>query len=182
MFGRKWSPPVHLSDRVTGRPDWADPPQLQMSARDKHAPGSQTLAAPLFVPVNTGRRRRRRAQRKVRAVEATARRARLDAERDRVRAEREERRRAEYLPPGGQPGPDALRCYRRLRVPPHRATSEVLGAAYPFLAEAGLDVEGLFIGQDAWSGSSFCFDPWVLYEKGVLTNPNCLLAGVVGKG
>ncbi len=40
----------------------------------------------------------------------------------------------------------------------------------------------MFIGQDAWSGSSFCFDPWVLYRQGVLTNPNCLLAGVVGKG
>jgi hypothetical protein len=140
------------------------------------------LAAPLFVPANTNRRKRRRALRKVRAVEATARRARLEAERERMRAEREERRRAEYLPPGGQPGPDALRSYRRLRIPPHRATSEVLGAAYPFLAEAGLGVEGLFIGQDAWSGSSFCYDPWVLYEKRVLTNPNCLLAGVVGKG
>jgi hypothetical protein len=58
----------------------------------------------------------------------------------------------------------------------------VLAAAYPFLAEAGLGAEGLFIGQDAWSGSSFCYDPWVLYRAGVLTNPNCLLAGVVGKG
>lgn len=67
-------------------------------------------------------------------------------------------------------------------MPPHRATSEVLGAAYPFLAEAGLGVKGLFIGQDAWSGSSFCYDPWVLYRNGGLTNPNCLLAGVVGKG
>lgn len=28
----------------------------------------------------------------------------------------------------------------------------------------------------------FCFDPWVLYRQGALTNPNCLLAGVLGKG
>ncbi|TAM87045.1 MAG: ATP-binding protein, partial [Jatrophihabitans sp.] len=58
----------------------------------------------------------------------------------------------------------------------------MLAGAYPFLAEAGLGPEGLYIGQDAWSGSSFCYDPWVLYRAGVLTNPNCLLAGVVGKG
>jgi type IV secretory pathway VirB4 component len=58
----------------------------------------------------------------------------------------------------------------------------VLAGAYPFLAEAGLGSEGVYIGQDAWSGGGFCFDPWELYRQGVLTNPNCLLAGVVGKG
>jgi type IV secretory pathway VirB4 component len=71
---------------------------------------------------------------------------------------------------------------RPLRLPSHRATSDVLAGAYPFLAEAGLGSEGTFVGQDAWSGGGFCFDPWVLYRQGVLTNPNCLLAGVVGKG
>ncbi|MEO6512271.1 MAG: ATP-binding protein [Nocardioides sp.] len=57
-----------------------------------------------------------------------------------------------------------------------------MAGAYPFLAEAGLGSAGVYIGQDAWSGGGFCFDPWVLYQQGVLTNPNCLLAGVVGKG
>jgi len=87
-----------------------------------------------------------------------------------------------YLPAGGETGPAAQRSYRRFRVQPHRATSEVLAGAYPFLAEAGLGSDGTFIGQDAWSGAGFCFDPWVLYQGGVITNPNCLLAGVVGKG
>ena len=87
-----------------------------------------------------------------------------------------------YLPAGGDTGPAALRSYRRFRVQQHRATSEVLAGAYPFLAEAGLGSEGTFIGKDAWSGGGFCFDPWVLYQRGVITNPNCLLAGVVGKG
>ena len=86
------------------------------------------------------------------------------------------------IPRHGEPGPAALRSLHRLRVPPHRATSQVLAGAYPFLAEAGLGSEGTFVGQDAWSGGAFCFDPWVLYRSGVLTNPNCLLAGVVGKG
>ena len=85
-------------------------------------------------------------------------------------------------PPAGNRGPDALRTHRRLTLPPHRATSEVLAGAYPFLAEAGLGTDGLLIGADAWSGASFCFDPWVLYERGVLTNPNMLLAGVIGRG
>ena len=31
-------------------------------------------------------------------------------------------------------------------------------------------------------GSAFVDDPWILYEQGVLTNPNQLLAGVIGKG
>src|SRR5665647_3295416 len=68
-----------------------------------------------------------------------------------------------FLPTRGEAGPAALRSYRRFRVQQHRATSEVLAGAYPFLAEAGLGSEGTFIGQDAWSGGGFCFDPWVLY-------------------
>lgn len=86
------------------------------------------------------------------------------------------------LPVNGEPGPEALRSLRGLVLPSHRATSDVLAGAYPFLAEAGLGNEGVFIGQDAWSGGGFCFDPWQLYRQGVITNPNCLLAGVVGKG
>jgi hypothetical protein len=82
----------------------------------------------------------------------------------------------------GESGPAALRSWRRFRVPAHRATTDVVAGAYPFLAEAGLGAQGVFVGQDAWSGGGFCFDPWVLYADGVLTNPNCLLAGVVGKG
>ena len=64
----------------------------------------------------------------------------------------------------------------------HRATSEVLAGAYPFLAEEGLGSAGILIGQDAWSGTAFCYDPWVLYQQGVLTNPNIFLAGQIGRG
>ncbi|HUZ19671.1 MAG TPA: hypothetical protein VMU75_03755 [Acidimicrobiales bacterium] len=31
-------------------------------------------------------------------------------------------------------------------------------------------------------GGSFCFDPWVLYRRGVLTNPNLIVMGQVGRG
>lgn len=90
-------------------------------------------------------------------------------------------------PPGTCPA--AARLDGRLCAPTggsgshHTAgTSEVLAGAYPFLAEGGLGADGTFIGQDAWSGGGFCFDPWVLYQNGTITNPNCLLAGVVGRG
>jgi type IV secretory pathway VirB4 component len=58
----------------------------------------------------------------------------------------------------------------------------VLAFAYPFLAEAGLGSAGVLIGRDTYSGGSFVYDPWTLYRDGVLTNPNVLLAGVIGTG
>ncbi len=146
------------------------------------ATGTIVRAAPLFTPATATRAQRRAAARAARRIEADARRAVQAAKRAQLEAERAERRAASYLPATGDTGPDALRCHRRLTLPPHRATSEILGGAYPFLAEAGLGTDGLLIGVDAWSGASFCFDPWVLYERGVLTNPNMLLAGVIGKG
>src|SRR4029078_494476 len=57
----------------------------------------------------------------------------------------------------------------------------VLTGAYPFLAPAQCDV-GVPVGVDAFSGGLFCFDPWALYAAGELTNPNVLLAGVIGQG
>jgi type IV secretory pathway VirB4 component len=69
-----------------------------------------------------------------------------------------------------------------LRVQAHRATSATLAAAYPFLAEAGLGGAGMLIGTDAYSRRSFVYDPWVLYQQGVLTNPNVAVAGEIGAG
>jgi type IV secretory pathway VirB4 component len=99
-----------------------------------------------------------------------------------MEAERLVRKQASYLPAGGERGPRSLRSFRRLRVTPHQGTSEVLSIAYPFLAEAGLGSEGVLIGHDSWSGAAFVYDPWALYAKGVVTNPNVLLAGVIGRG
>jgi hypothetical protein len=142
----------------------------------------RTYAATLFTPARHTRRERRARAKASRAVVTAARRRATDETRNRAKALAEERQEAHYLPAGGESGPAALRSHRRFKVPPHRATSEVLAGAYPFLAEGGLGSEGTFIGQDAWSGGGFCFDPWVLYQNGTITNPNCLLAGVVGRG
>ncbi|QTE30057.1 TraC family protein [Pengzhenrongella sicca] len=71
--------------------------------------------------------------------------------------------------------------WRALRVPAHRASSATLAGAYPFLTAPACDT-GVLIGVDALTGGPFCFDPWALYAAGVLTNPNVLLAGVIGQG
>jgi len=96
--------------------------------------------------------------------------------------ERRSRRDVRYLPAGGEPGPAALRSFRRFTVPAHRATSATLAGAYPFLAEGGLGSEGVIVGRDLYSGGTFCYDPWVLYARGLITNPNALIAGVIGSG
>ncbi|MEV0804609.1 ATP-binding protein [Kribbella sp. NPDC050281] len=70
----------------------------------------------------------------------------------------------------------------RLMVDRHRATIRVLRVAYPFLAEGGLGADGTYIGSDVFSGGSFVYDPWVLYQGRAITNPNILLAGVIGSG
>ena len=77
--------------------------------------------------------------------------------------------------------PARWRTWLPLRLPAHRASSATLAGAYPFLASAPLD-RGAYVGTDAFTGGAFCFDPWTLYGEGLLTNPNVLLAGVIGQG
>lgn len=74
-----------------------------------------------------------------------------------------------------------MRRARRAERPGHSATTAHCQAAYPFLAEAGLGAPGTYIGRDA-CGGAFVFDPWAAYEHGVLTGPNLLIVGQLGKG
>jgi hypothetical protein len=146
-------------------------------------PPERTLSTPLLTPAGRRWRGRRRDARAARQVEREAQRATARAAGDIISAgERQASRGAGGLPRAGEPGQSALRCWRRFVVPPHAATSAVLAGAYPFLAEGGLGSEGMFVGTDLFSGGAFVFDPWVFYRKGILTNPNVLLAGVIGTG
>jgi type IV secretory pathway VirB4 component len=70
---------------------------------------------------------------------------------------------------------------RSPRVPPHHVTTRNLGAAYPFIAEAGLGQRGVVIGDDLLGGS-FVFDPFELYAAGVVSNPNLVVFGQIGRG
>jgi type IV secretory pathway VirB4 component len=45
----------------------------------------------------------------------------------------------------------------------------------------GLGSRGTYIGRELLGGS-FCYDPWELYAQGVITNPNILVIGQVGRG
>ncbi|MHB8439255.1 MAG: ATP-binding protein [Acidimicrobiales bacterium] len=65
--------------------------------------------------------------------------------------------------------------------PAHQATTRQLGAAYPFASEAGLGAEGVLIGRDLLGGA-FAFDPFTLYAAGLLTNPNMIVFGQIGRG
>ncbi|MCL1872247.1 MAG: ATP-binding protein [Promicromonosporaceae bacterium] len=135
-----------------------------------------------MTPHRERRRRRRARERAAAAVLASARQAERAAVRAQRDADRDERRATTYLPAAGQPGPAALRTPGRFRIAKHQDTSATWGHAYPFLAEGGLGSEGVFVGQDLYSGSSFVYDPWVLYQRGLITAPNIVLAGIVGAG
>jgi hypothetical protein len=66
-------------------------------------------------------------------------------------------------------------------VPAHQVTTRNLGAAYPFIAEVGLGQRGVVIGDDLLGGS-FVFDPFELYAQGVVSNPNMVVFGQIGRG
>ena len=70
---------------------------------------------------------------------------------------------------------------RTPRVPAHQVTTRNLGAAYPFIAETGLGQRGVVIGDDLLGGS-FVFDPFELYAQGIISNPNMVVFGQIGRG
>lgn len=69
----------------------------------------------------------------------------------------------------------------RAERPGHSGTTAHFQAAFPFLAEAGLGASGVYVGRDA-CGGAWAFDPWVAYEAGVLTGPNMVVLGQLGRG
>ena len=158
------------------------PRSAQMESVAAILDGGKSLGGTLYSGSNTPRRVRRGMARAAAQISGADRVAAREQLREAKRQLQLEAKAAAYLGRNGELGEQALRTYRRLKVEPHRATSEVVAGAYPFLAESGLGSEGILIGQDAWSGAGFVYDPWVLYRLGILTNPNCLLAGVVGRG
>lgn len=150
-----------------------------MSVEDKNG----RLHTAVLVDPTGERRRTRKARRQAAAqISSEERKARQAEAKSRWEAERAEQRATQYLPSGGEPGAVALRTSGRFRLPRHQDTSATLAGAYPFLAEGGLGSQGVFVGQDLYSGASFVYDPWVLYSRGVITAPNIVLAGIVGSG
>lgn len=143
----------------------------------------ETLHTAVLVAPAKERRRLRNQRRQAAArLQAEQRVSEREAARAKADAERAERKATTYLPAAGEPGPAQLRSPGKFRLPRHQDTSATLAGAYPFLAEGGLGSDGVFVGQDLYSGGSFVYDPWVLYARGVITAPNLVLAGIVGSG
>ncbi|MDE0545944.1 ATP-binding protein [Microbacterium sp. C7(2022)] len=142
----------------------------------------RTLTAAVVFPAADSARVRRERLRSIKRLSVDAQRARSLERQAAWERERAEAKAATYLPSSGEDGPAALRTPGRLRLPKHQDTSATLAGHYPFLAEGGLGSSGVFVGQDLFSGGSFVYDPWVLYQQGVITAPNVVLAGIVGAG
>ncbi|QPP05174.1 ATP-binding protein [Streptomyces bathyalis] len=135
-------------------------------------------ASPLFTPHGTDRAKRRATRRQV--AEATAKAHAAATSRPATTAGREMP--PPLYPATGRPGPASARG-SKLKLPAHRMTTAVAAGAYPFLAEGGLGAEGIYIGRDVHAEASFTFDPFALYGRiEGFTNPNVLLAGVIGQG
>ena len=63
----------------------------------------------------------------------------------------------------------------------HYATTAHVRATMPFQASMGLGGNGVYLGRDA-TGAAFCFDPFDLYERGLLTGPAMVVLGEIGRG
>lgn len=68
-----------------------------------------------------------------------------------------------------------------LRLPAHEATTAQLCSAYPFAAALPLRCGRVLVGRDL-AGGAFLHDPFALYGAGVLTNPNMVVIGRIGRG
>ncbi|MFI9274006.1 ATP-binding protein [Kitasatospora sp. NPDC052896] len=144
-------------------------------------PKTRASASPLFVPRKSSRSELRSARRDFDLARRKARLAETPPEREQEGVDPELR--ATY-PPSGRPGPTSARG-GKVHLPAHRMTTAVASGAYPFLAEGGLGSEGMFVGRDVHAEGSFCFDPFSLYNSGKVegfTNPNAVLAGIIGMG
>lgn len=106
----------------------------------------------------------------------------MEAQRLALEADKQARQVPDGLPAAGEAGPLAMRMPFKGPLLSHRDTTQVLASLYPFIADGGLGVPGAYIGDDAYSREPFSFDPWNLYNAGVITNPNGVIAGEIGAG
>ncbi|MFI5010416.1 MAG: hypothetical protein ACHQDY_09105 [Solirubrobacterales bacterium] len=63
----------------------------------------------------------------------------------------------------------------------HQVSTAHFQAAYPASATAGLGPSGVYIGSDL-HGGSFVYDPWLLYQRGLLSIANTLVLGMPDYG
>ena len=148
----------------------------------KHADTERLHTSVLVAPATEKRRMRKQRKKAAKQIQLQKRESERASKREAHEELQAERRSTIYLPKAGESGSAQLRSPGRFKLPRHQDTSATLAGAYPFLAEGGLGADGVFVGQDLYSGGSFVYDPWVLYARGMITAPNLVLAGIVGSG
>lgn len=83
---------------------------------------------------------------------------------------------------GGQRRPKSLYGTQMLRMRGVPTTAHTAATAYPYVAGTSLGADGIYLGRDLNGGGAFCFDPWRLYERGVISGMSMILFGQVGTG
>ena len=70
-----------------------------------------------------------------------------------------------------------------LSLPATPVTTRHSPSLYPWQCEAVLPAAGPLIGLNQLAGgAAFCYDPWECYARGVVTSPNMLVLGQLGRG
>jgi type IV secretory pathway VirB4 component len=67
-----------------------------------------------------------------------------------------------------------------VRLPEHAATTANVSALYPFMAGGGLPRRGVYIGEDRFGGG-FVFSPFELYAAKIVSGPNAVVFGRIGR-
>ncbi len=68
-----------------------------------------------------------------------------------------------------------------MKMQNHRASGRHIGSIYPFGHDLPLLDYGTYIGDNIF-GNPFLFDPFELYRKQLITNPNMVILGQIGRG
>ena len=68
-----------------------------------------------------------------------------------------------------------------LSVAAHETTTRHVGALYPLLHDTGHGTPGVVVGLDLLGGC-FSYDPFELYAAGILSSPNVVVFGQIGRG
>lgn len=61
-------------------------------------------------------------------------------------------------------------------------TAHTAATAYPFVTGPSLGPDGIYLGRDLNGGGAFCFDPWELYGRGIVSGMSMMLFGQIGTG
>jgi type IV secretory pathway VirB4 component len=69
-----------------------------------------------------------------------------------------------------------------LRLSATNLTTRHSAGLYPLGHHPPFPTEGPAIGVDHLSGGPFCFDPFILYQYGLITSPNMVILGSLGVG